>query len=66
MEIIGTTNATVDTATKFRHGKNQVPWLIVRQEGDVYIPRSGIGPNDVDIRSRTASTPFRVILFFQG
>ncbi len=64
VEVTGTTNAVADTTSKFPHKVGSAPRFVIVQEGDVYIPRFGIGPNEVDVRSRLTSHPFSILLFF--
>jgi hypothetical protein len=64
VEVSGTTHATANTASKYRHNKEQVPYMWIPLEGRIYVPRHGAGPNDIDVRSTTTSEPFRLVLFF--
>jgi hypothetical protein len=66
VEVSGTTASSANTEAKFRHGKNEVPWLGVVAEGNAYIARNGIGPNELDVRSTSTSQDFKVLLFFNG
>jgi hypothetical protein len=62
--VSGTTSSSTDTAATFGHNATEVPtWWIV-QEGDVYIPRYGMGSDTVIVQSRLASQAFRLLLFF--
>jgi len=63
-ELTGTTHGTADTQMFFRHGKGKVPWLVLPIEGHVYIPRHGLTPNEIDVRSSDTSESFRILLFF--
>lgn len=64
VEVTGTTSTSTNTRMNFRHGKNEVPWMGLVVEGNAYIARNGLGPNDVDVRSDNASQEFKVVLFF--
>lgn len=66
IEVTGTTASSANTAARFRHGKNEVPWMGIVVEGNAYIARNGIGPNDLDVRSTGTSQDFKVLLFFNG
>jgi hypothetical protein len=64
VELTGTTNAAANTSSKFRHNKEQVPFMWNILEGNVYIPRHGASPNDIDVRSVNTSEQFRLLLIF--
>lgn len=64
VEVTGTTHGTADTQRLFRHGQNALPYAWFVLEGDVYIPRRGVGMNDVDVRSRLTSHEFRILFLF--
>lgn len=64
VEITGTTNSSANTSSKFRHNKNQVPFMWHILEGRIYVPRNGAGPNDIDVRSTQTSEEFRLLLIF--
>lgn len=64
VEISGVTNATANIVSRFKHGKQQVPFMWIILEGQVYIPRNGAGPDDFIVCSTINSEPFRIILFF--
>lgn len=66
VEVTGTTSSSANTRAAFRHGKNEVPWLAIVAEGNAYIARHGLGPNDIDVRSAATSQEFKVLLFFNG
>lgn len=60
----GTTNATGDTSSKFKHGRGAVPTMVMVLEGNVYLPKNGRGPNEVDVRSPNSSEAFTLLLLF--
>lgn len=62
VELIGTTNATQDTESKFKHGLGTVPSLWFPLEGRVYVPRNGFSDTELDLRSPVASEPFRILV----
>ena len=62
--LSGTTAATADTAKKFVHNTDRVPKLIWPIEGDVYIPKGGLGPKDIDVRSRLTDHEFTLFIAF--
>lgn len=64
LEITGVTDPIVDTNKKFLHRRGQAPSLVLCQEGEVYIPRNGIGTQDIDVRSRLSSHAFKLILIY--
>lgn len=64
VEVSGVTNATANTASKFLHNKEQVPYMWIVLEGRAYVPRNGASPKDIDVRSTVASEPFRLVLFY--
>lgn len=63
-ELTGTTASSANAAGVFRHAAKEVPAFWLPVEGAVYVPRQGLGPDTVDIRSTKTSEPFRVLLFF--
>lgn len=63
-EVSGVTSHIANTAVRFRHGKEQVPYMWTILEGRIYVPRHGAGPNDIDVRSSQTSEAFRMLLFF--
>jgi len=62
--ITGTTDSTPDTDKEFRHGRGAVPSLVFYQEGDVYVPRNGLGADTLKVNSRLADQQFKIILVF--
>ena len=64
LELTGFTDPVADTSKKFLHRRGQAPSLVLCQEGEVYIPRNGIGTNDIDVRSRLTSHAFKLILIY--
>jgi len=62
VELTGSTNATPDTESKFRHALGMQPSLWLPLEGRVYVPRFGLSEQEIDIRSSVASEPFRIIV----
>jgi hypothetical protein len=64
VEVTGTTASVADTAAKFRNSAGVEPFFWFALEGDVYIPRRGLGPTEIDVRSRLTSQPFRILLVF--
>lgn len=62
IEITGTTNASADTSSMFRHALGSVPSLWFPLEGRVYVPRHGMNENEIDIRSTVTSEPFRIMV----
>lgn len=64
LELTGITNSSADTSKKFLHRRGQAPELVLCQEGEVYIPRHGIGTEDIDVRSRLTSHAFKLILIY--
>lgn len=64
VELEGITNSSANTAQRFLHSMNQVPWAWFPLEGSVYVPKEGLGPKDIDIRSARTSEPFRILLVF--
>lgn len=63
-ELTGTTNSSANTAQVFLHASKEVPAFWLPVEGCVYVPRQGLGPDTVDVRSTKTSETFRVLLFF--
>lgn len=63
-QLIGTTNSSADTSSEFKHSLGKAPALWFALEGDVYIPRYGMKENFVDVRSRTSSEDFRILLIY--
>lgn len=61
-EVSGTTHGTANTSRLFRHAQSQVPWAVWIVEGNVYIPRNGLGPQEIDVRSVASSQAFRILL----
>lgn len=62
--VSGTTNSTADTKSLFRNPSGIAPFMWLPLEGDVYIPLNGLGPTDIDVRSRLTSQSFRLLLFY--
>jgi hypothetical protein len=62
--VTGTTSATANTTSKFRHGANQVPAYWIVQEGDVFVPRNGADQNIIDVQSAKTSQPFKLLLIY--
>lgn len=64
-EVTGTTHGTANTSRKFRHsGGGQVPSFWIVLEGNVYVARNGVGPQDMDVRSTNTNEQFRILAFF--
>ena len=62
VRISGTTSGTANTSAKFRHGLNTQPSMILILEGNAYVARQGVGPQDVDIRSTATSQSFLALV----
>lgn len=60
--VAGTTSNTADSVQKFKHSLQSAPRLWLALEGDVYIPKDGIGTGEIDVRSTKAAEPFKIIL----
>jgi len=62
IELKGTTASVADASTKFRHQLKGTPngWLL--KEGDVYVPKGGIGTTTIDVRSSRANEEFTIVL----
>jgi hypothetical protein len=60
----GTTSADPDSEKKFQHNRSKVPKLVWLLEGDVYIPKGGLGPQAVDVRSRLTNHSFKLFISF--
>ena len=61
-ELAGTTSSTENSSALFRHKLESAPRMWLPLEGDVYIPRNGLGSQKVDVRSRLASEQFKLLL----
>jgi hypothetical protein len=64
MYLEGTTNSSADTEQNFIHNGKREPWAWFPLEGNVYVPKEGIGANDIDVRSSNTSENFRILLLF--
>ena len=63
-EVTGETSGTGDTAARFKNPAGVMPFMWFALEGDVYIPRRGLGPSEIDVRSRLTSQEFRILLVY--
>ena len=63
-ELVGTTHGSANTQRLFRHAFNILPAFVMVQEGNIYIPKEGTGPNEIDIRSSNTNEEFKILLFF--
>lgn len=64
-ELTGTTSSSANTQALFTHNAKAVPIFWLPLEGAVYVPRYGLGPLQIDVRSTKTSEPFRILLFFE-
>jgi hypothetical protein len=64
VEVSGKTSGTADTKATFRNPAGVAPIFWFALEGDVYIPRRGLGPSELDVRSRLTSQEFRLLLVY--
>ena len=62
--VEGTTSGSADSSRIFKHNLQQVPKFVNILEGDVYIPKKGLGPKQVDVRSSKTSEAFTIKLIF--
>jgi plasmid maintenance system antidote protein VapI len=62
VELTGTTNATADTASRFKHNLGKIPAFWFPLEGRVYVPRNGFSDTELDLRSTESSEAFRILV----
>lgn len=62
VELSGTTNATADTRSAFKHDLGKIPAFWFPLEGRVYVPRNGFSDTELDLRSGEASEAFRILV----
>lgn len=60
--LTGTTNASADTKSMFKHDLGKVPAFWFPLEGRVYVPLNGFSETEMDLRSTVVSEPFKILV----
>ena len=60
----GTIISGVYYSTVVTHNSHLVPSFVFIYDGDVIIPKNGIGPEDITVKSRNSAEEFTLIVVF--